>query len=507
MCGFMVEGKQVQTKENIIKSTLKYSISNIVLRISQIIQGIFVANILGPAAFGLKNAIQLISDYGQYIHLGAQNTFYKERQKYEYSDVKYRDYITNVTISFFIIVSIIFFLLSIIAYFLLPYSQVIKTSILVIGLLVPVSLFNGFFTIMLQAKSDFGTQSRYNLLQAIFVLMFVVIAVYLFGVVGYFVGALIGFLVVGIYLYYKLALKYNFVFDLHITWLFLKKGFLLFILNLNYLVFFSIDRLFIIYFYGETPLGYYAIGLFFANLMYFFMVTLLLPVVPQIYQNLDSKKIVSKYIIKPYIVSIKLIYYLVFIILFFFPFVIFILPAYSAGFTYINILVFSVMFFPILIFNYFIGKNREVFLLIISIFFVFLILILDLIVCLCHLSPIYIAVATLITFFFYGNVLNIIGYKEILGSWRSAFKAVFNYLWPLGYALLGYGLLWLLAHYWLYGIMNYYLAKIVQAFLFTIWYSPILWKIEKEHRILRIIVQALRKKFGKSESVYPKNIE
>ena len=39
-------------KKKVLKDTIKYAPSNIILRFSQIIQGLLVANILGPAGFG-----------------------------------------------------------------------------------------------------------------------------------------------------------------------------------------------------------------------------------------------------------------------------------------------------------------------------------------------------------------------------------------------------------------------------------------------------------------------
>jgi hypothetical protein len=114
-----------------------------------------------------------------------------------------------------------------------------------------------------------------------------------------------------------------------------------------------------------------------------------------------------------------------------------------------------------------------------------------------NLKPIYLAISVVIINFSYGFILNLICYKDIFKSYKKALKEIFNYLWPLGYALIGYGLLWLLAHYVLYGFVNYYLVKIIQALLFTIWYSPILWKIEKEHKILKIIWQGVKNKLSK----------
>jgi len=487
-------------KDRVIKNSLKFIPSNIFLRFFQIIQGIFVANILGPTLFGLKNAIQLISDYGQYIHFGTENSFYKERQITEYKkDVSQKDEITNLTFTFYFFSSFLFLFICLLLFFLLPYSITIRSSILVIGFLVPLTLFNSFFYTILQSKQEFKKLSILNVLQGIFVFLGVVVFTYFWGVFGFFLGALIGLIIPFFYSYFESKYRVHFLFNYKKMYYLIKTGIILFFLGLAYIVFFSIDRLFILFSYGQTELGFYAIGLFFGNLMYFLIRTIILPLVPNVYQNIDNNFLLSKLIITPLKMVRLILYWVVFILIYLIPLFVLLLPQYSSGVQYINILIFSMMFFPILINNYFIGRNKEKYLILISLIFILLGILFNSLVVVFNLSPIFVAYATLFTIFMYGNVVYLIGYKDLLGSWKLALKEVFNYLWPLGYALIGYGLLWLLAHYWLYDILNYYIVKVIQAVLFTIWYLPILWKIEKEHKILKMIWQGFKVKIKKEE--------
>jgi O-antigen/teichoic acid export membrane protein len=273
-----------------------------------------------------------------------------------------------------------------------------------------------------------------------------------------------------------------------------------------YLVFFGIDRLFILFGYGGMELGYYAVGLFFGSIIYLFINTLLIPFIPQIYQNLSKQKLLNKLIITPTKIIACFSYFIAFLVLFLLPFIIFILPKYGLSIEYIDILVFSMLFFPVLITNYYIGKNKELFLIKLSLIFIVLIILLNCLVLFFGMRPIFIAYTTMLSIFFYGLTVNYFGYKELLGSKILAIKEVFNYLFPFFYGLVGYGLLWFLAHFWLYGFINYYIVKIIQTILFIIWYSPILWKIEKEHRIWKLVFNYLKGKIKRKTELDVSNI-
>ena len=80
----------------------------------------------------------------------------------------------------------------------------------------------------------------------------------------------------------------------------------------------------------------------------------------------------------------------------------------------------------------------------------------------------------MITFFCYGNTINFLGYAELFNSKFMAIKELFSNIWPLIYALVGYSLIWILANYYLYALIDFYCVKIIQSILFIIWYLPVL---------------------------------
>lgn len=484
-------------KSTIVKNSLKYGASNIFLRVVQIIQGLIVANLLGPYLFGLKNGLQLYFDWGSKSNLGTLNTVTKKRQLYEYSNKSKAEWYSNLAFTFNLFMSILLFIISIIIVLFINVNRNIKIIILLIGGSIFFINHQALNSVILQSKQKFKELSLINFIHGILIFVLVLILVYFLDILGYFLGIFLSSVIIAYITYKYVEFKPKFIFDLKTIYLMFKKGLILFVIDLSFLLIFSIDRIVIWFGYNTIELGNYAIGLFFANLVYFVICSLILPLIPNIYQNITNNEKLIKYIIRPTNLVFKSIFYIVILLIFFSPFIVFILPQYSNSLSYVNILIFSVMFFPILIVNYFIGSNKERFLLFLTLGFIFLAIILNLLILYFKFTPIFIAYATLGVLFAYGNITNLIGYKYILGSWKLALKEIFNYLWPLSYALIGYGLLWILAHYWLYDIMNYYIVKIIQAVLFTIWYSPILWKIEKEHRILRIIWQGVKNKLSK----------
>jgi len=498
---------------NAVRSTklardiFRYGISNIILRALQIVQGLLVANILGPTLFGLKSTINMVFEYGLRGHLGILNSFSKRRQMTEFEEHNDKNLFSNVSFTFILFLSLFFIVIGLIFFVVTNYDYIIKLSILFISFGIAAHMFYSYFIVILQAQHNFKSISTSNIMLGLFSLLLAVLFILLLGVPGFFLGVAISYTIVVVYSYYRAKIKINLFFDKSTFFFLFKEGLLLFIISLFYLVFFSMDRIFLASYYDITIVGYYAIGLFFSNLMYFFLSTLNYPLIPVVLQNFKDKIKISQLIIRYNRVTSTMLYFIVILVIFLSPHIILVLPEYADGISYINVLMFGIIFFPQLINYYFIGLNKEKTLIFLSLLFVILGIILNFVVILLDLSPIYIAIVTVITIFLYGNILNLIGYRDLLDSWKLAFKEVFNYLWPLGYALVGYGLLWMLAHFWLYDFMNYYVVKVIQALLFTIWYSPILWKIEKEHKIMKMIWNNLKGKFRKKEVVEEQQIE
>lgn len=493
-------------KSGLIINLIINVLSNIVLRVTQIIQGILVANILGPTQFGIKNAIQIIIDYGRYSHFGVLDFFYKIRSS-SITETERLELYENV-FSFLFFMGVFVAIIGLVLAIFLNYSSYIRLSILFAGLSIGLTFIILFYYLILQSNQDFSNVAKINIVQGVITFLLIIFFVYYFGILGYFIGFLVSTILILIYIQNMAGIMPKIKFDYLQILSLIKSSFYLFVLTFSFTVILSVDRIFITFFYDKTSLGYYTIGLFFSGIIYFVLSILFAPIIPNIYK-LKQLTLVDliKYTMKSNNIIYRGLYYLAVLIVFISPFFIFVLPKYGPGLVYINILCFSTIYMPYLMNAYFIAKHKEKEFIYVTILFILLALVFDFIIFAFNFGIIYIAFVTLIVVFVYGNTINMFGYKDILGSWSLAIKEVFNYLWPLGYALIGYGLLWLLAHYWLYDIMNYYVAKIVQAILFTLWYSPILWKIEKEHKIWKMVWDYLKGKMKKTNIISEQKLD
>jgi len=474
-------------KKSIISDITKNTTSNLFVKAMNFIQGLFVANILGPVLFGVKNAISLIYDYGINAHLGVIFQHNIERNTNEIKDRDYANKITDTTFSFLLFLSgFILIILAIIAY-IIPYSLTVKLSVFIIGLAIVFYLFNYLYSSIFASKREFGILAKWNIINGILALVCVVPLTYYFKIFGFFLGlAISSFLSVLYLLLIKKKIyspKLNI--DVNIYWTLLKNGFFILIIQLFWLVLLSIDRIFVLKFFGTEMLGYYAIGLFFSGYVRFLIQLVSVPLTPRIYQKPDKELV--KYIVNPNRYIYSGLYYLIIVTIFLIPFIIFIFPKYGNSVNFIKILVFSTIFMPDLALQYFLSKRKNWF--IIKTIFIFIVLLIGLNFWFISLEfkAIGIAIATLITLFLYSNTINFYCYAALYKSFTRSLIELWKYLWPLIYAVVGYVLIWGLFQYWGYNFINYYFAKIIQVILFTIWYLPILIKIEKESSILKLL--------------------
>ena len=232
-------------KGTLLKNTFLNSISNIILRILQMIQGIFVANILGPAQYGIKSALQLF-DYLAYYDLGALSFFYNERSKNEYINKNYVKQLSNEIFSFLLLMSIFVIIFCSILTLFIPYSLTVKLSILVIGFSVIFGSFSSFYRVILKSRSEFTILSKSYILLGVTTFLFIIIFVYLFGVLGYFLGVAIGTFTSLLYYIKKTDYSPKFNINYPIYLKIIKLGFLLFVVSLGYISLISIDKIFFV---------------------------------------------------------------------------------------------------------------------------------------------------------------------------------------------------------------------------------------------------------------------
>lgn len=472
-------------KKRLLSDITKNSAANIFVKIMNFIQGVFVANILGPIMFGVKNAVSLIYEYGTNAHLGTISQHNIERNKNEEKNKKYANEISDATFSFLFFLSIfVIFVLGLIAYFV-PYSLAIKFSIFVIGIAIVFTFFIYLYNSILTSQKNYNLLLKWNIINGIASIICVVPLTYFFKIFGFFLGLamsqFISIIFISIYKnqIYKPKLKIN----LKLYSLLLKEGIFVLIIQLFWLLILSVDRIFVLKFFGAEILGYYAIGLFFSGYVRFIIQLISGPLIPRIYQ----KENVEKYIIYPNQILCSILYYVAIVSIILIPFVVLLFPKYGASTDYIKILVFSTIFVPDLAIQYFLSRNKKFFIIILSLLFLVLSAALNFASIKLGFSAIGIAFATLITLFLYGNTMNFFCYLHILKSWKKSIYKLFLYLRPLLYAGIGYLLIWGLFRFWLYNVINFYVARIIQFTLFTLWYLPVILNIINKTKFFKLL--------------------
>jgi len=425
-------------KKEIISDISKNTISNIFIKLMGFIQGLFVVNILGPILFGLKNALSLIYDYGQNSHLGVVFQHNIERKSNEIKDTKYANKISDATFSFLIFLSIfVIIILGIVAYFI-NYSLQTKLSIFIIGFAISFAFFVYLFTSIFTSQRKFSILLKWNIVNGILAIICVVPLTYYFKVFGFFLGlAISSFLSVAYLLLIKKQI-YNpkFNIDLKVYTHLLKTGFLVLITQLFWLSLLSIDRIFVLHFFGTEILGYYAVGLFFSGYVRFLIQLISVPLTPHIYQK-DEKEVIN-YIIKPNKYIYSGLYYIIIVAIILVPFLIFVFPKYGSSLDFIKILLFSTIFMPDLTTQYFLSKRRNWFIIKTTLLFLIFVILLNLLVIYLGFGAIGIAISTLIVLFLYSNTFNYLCYKELLVSTKKVIFEIWSYIWPLIYAGVGY---------------------------------------------------------------------
>lgn len=478
-------------KKKLLSDIKNNSLSSIFVKILSFLQNLFVANILGPVLFGIKNAISLIYDYGVNAHLGVLSQHNVERNSNEEKNKKYANKISDVTFSFLIFTSIIITLIGTIVAYLVNYSLEIKWSIFIIGVAISLSFFNYFYVSIFTSQKNYSLLFKFNIITGIANLICVIPLTYFYKVFGFFLGISVASFVSLLYLYLIRNKIYipKFEIDTKIYLNLLKHGIILLLLQLFWLVILSIDRIFVLKFFGSEILGYYAVGLLFSSYVRLLIQFISNPLIPRIYQ----KKKLEIYIIEPNRIIYSVLYYLIFISIFLVPFLIMLFPKFGLSQNFIKILIFSTIFVPDLAVQYFIAKNKKWFIINVSIILLLLANLLNFLAIWLGFGAIGIAFATLITLFLYGNIINIFCYKQILGDWKKTAHKFWEYFWPLLYAILGFLIIWAIFNFCLYNYINFYISKILQCVLFTAWYLPIIFKLEKKNHIFELLLKKVKK--------------
>lgn len=273
-----------------LTQSASYSFSSYLRIICKLVMGLFVARILDPVLYGIKNVFDLIIDYQVYSGFGIsagmnrQVPYFRGKDDKKtiekiYSSVFSVNLIYGLCIGFGLVV-LSFYLRSI------HVQKVYVDCIILLGLLTITSKIQEFYVNKLKCEKKFLLISKSEMLFGVVALILCVVLVYFFSVQGFFTGLLASQL---IWLLYILA-KERYVPEIHIDWKLvwelLKIGFPIMIAGVLFMLLRSADRIIIISFLTKEALGYFALAT---------VATTIVGIIPMAIYSVTLPRLVEKY--------------------------------------------------------------------------------------------------------------------------------------------------------------------------------------------------------------------
>jgi O-antigen/teichoic acid export membrane protein len=251
-------------EKDILHKSLYYSLALYVRMFIKLLCGIFIAKILGPSLYGLRNAFDLSLSYESYSDLGTFSALNRQAPYFrgEKDFHKFNTAINSIYCVNIIYAIIAAALLIIISQYLRlhGYEEKYVDFALFFGMMIFTSKLASFLETILKIEQNFYLLSKIYLLHGIMASILGVILGYFWG----FRGVLTGLLVADIACIALMLITINVIFELklsfHMYLELLKIGLPMMFLFLLLLLLASADRMLILALISEEALGYFGIA-------------------------------------------------------------------------------------------------------------------------------------------------------------------------------------------------------------------------------------------------------
>jgi len=362
------------SEKQIVKEISGFGIIKYFSYFFAIISGFIVVKTLGPALFGVYSILALIITYGQHAHLGLRSGLTK---KYPYLIGKGRknDAIHTVNLAFTTITGIIVILSSLLLIGTLSFfgklTPEYRIGLLFVSVILILQQMYFFFQAYLRAEKDFALVNRIILLLKILHFLGVLLLVFKFKLYGVLAAMVLSHLIVTLYAWNKKKFKPKKIFSFKEAFALAKYGFPLFLLYIVSALMVSIDKLMIAKFLSPVEMGYYSLSVLLFEVVLFIPAAIEYVIFPYQVEKYAKKglKSVFDYLHKALLV---LAYLMPFIIMIGYvlvePFLIYMLPEYTASLFSMRILLLTVFFLSLFYVNqsFLVAVNDEKKLLIIQ---------------------------------------------------------------------------------------------------------------------------------------------
>lgn len=344
----------MNTKSQIIRDVFGYSVSGIVSQALGLITGFWVARLLGPADFGIWNAVSLVLAYGAYLELGALSAmgrdlpFYHGQGNMEKAAVL--EGAARRTTIFGSFIAAIF----VIVFSLLPmHSPKMAFGLQVMAIVLILQQIYTYHRVVLRSHNRFKELSQQQVLLAVVGSIITILFVVFLGLGGRLIAAILIQAMIVIYALRRDPWLTIPKFNLSDIWSAMRVGLPILMSGFVLSLLTTIDRLMVITFLGEKQLGYFGLALLLTSVVMLIPAMASQVLYPRITHQFGvfekNVKALRSYVLTPPVVLSYLLPLLIGPLYLILPVVIkTFLPAYVPGIAAARIVVVGIFFFGIL---------------------------------------------------------------------------------------------------------------------------------------------------------------
>ncbi len=258
-------------KTQVIKDAAMYIPSSYVAQGLGVVNAFLIRRLLGPTMMGVWATLQILLNYGGYLHLGSMQAGAKEIPFHlGRKDQRMADEITNNIFSFSLLMAALTAALLAVGSILYrrELTPPIQAGLISVGLILIGQRAYNFTVMVLRGHKSFALLSRLTIVTAVLDVALAGILIWLFGIYGLY-SAVLGSLVLSIlFVWKRLPCKVRFSMDREVLRGVAKIGLPMLLIGLAFTALRTMDKIMVVKYLGATQLGIYSIALMAGNYVF-----------------------------------------------------------------------------------------------------------------------------------------------------------------------------------------------------------------------------------------------
>lgn len=482
--------------DKMLKDSTIYTISTIASQVIGVFTSIAMRRFLTPEMMGIWATFLVVLNYALFTNLGIFTAIEVRipylRGKNESAELlKMRN--TAFTVAVILSVAMIFILLA--ASFVLG-SRMRHDAILgirVMAFIITATFFYNLHITMARADKEFSLLSKAIVFNSLVTLLFVSVLTYFFNLKGIYFATLLATLASWFYMQFKAKYDLKLYFDIGLARSLAKTGLSFVIIGVIYVVLLSIDKLVIIKMLGPTQLGYYSIAMlaftYASNFPKLFSIVIF-PTMQEEFGRNDSRESILRYVKQSSVLTAYLFPLVLAAAYFAIPLLVYyVLPKYTLGINSMKVLLAGCFFMSLvpLSQNFVVSLNKQAVLIPMTAIAVLLGIGLNYFFIKMGYGIAGVALGVSITYFLYfaATYFYVLSHCEKFFGICRSFLAISA---PFAYSL---AIILILESF--VKIDSTINRAIIQALIFCLAYSPMLWYINKK---MGLITRFFKKRRG-----------